>query len=91
MVGDTNFNLIILTGATVRLLDYDLITANNRNSTRALPTWFNKSRPYVLEIENSTRKYILSAKSRADVYEWYKAIYGHIEMVSENHNLLRNF
>ena len=72
----------------MRLLDYDLITA--KNNPKSLPTWFNKSRPYILEIINSTRKYILSAKSRADVSEWYKAIYGHIEMVSDNHNLQRN-
>ena len=83
--GKNNFNLIILTEATIKLFDYD--TLMKRRPLPVLPPWLSKSRPHVLEIENPTRKYILSAKSLFDLQEWYKAIYGHIETLSENQNI----
>jgi hypothetical protein len=50
----------------------------------------NKSQPYILEIENETRKYVLAAKSRFDLDEWCWAIHSHIETLSLNQNLKKN-
>jgi hypothetical protein len=77
-----------LTEATIKLFDYD--TLMKRRPLPVLPPWLSKSRPHVLEIENPTRKYILSAKSLFDLQEWYKAIFGHIETLSENQNIAQN-
>lgn len=56
----------------------------------SLPPYLNKNQPFILEIENETRKYVLAARSLFDVQEWAKAIYSHIETLSYNQNLLRN-
>ena len=62
---DKNFNLIILLDAHIRLLDFE--TLNKRNPKPFIPDYLNKQRPYILEIENETRKYVLAAKSLFDL------------------------
>lgn len=49
-----------------------------------IPPYLNKQQPYILEIENKTRKYVLAAKSLFDLDEWCKAIYSHIETLNLN-------
>lgn len=87
-VEDKNFNLVILLNANIRFLDYDSLS--KRKPLPTMPNYLCKSQPYILEIENSTRKYILAAKSLFDLQEWYKAVYAHIETVSDNQNLIKN-
>lgn len=88
MLEDKNFNLIILSSAQIRMLDFDFLS--KRNPKPNMPTYLNKQQPFILEIENETRKYVLAAKSLFDLQEWYKAIYAHIETLSDNKNLQRN-
>lgn len=38
------------------------------------PPYFNSKNPYLLEIEDDTRKYTISSKSHFDLEEWYRAI-----------------
>lgn len=85
---DKNFNLIILLDAHIRLLDFD--TLSKRNPKPFIPDYLNKQQPFILEIENETRKYVLAAKSLFDLQEWGKAIYSHIETLSLNQNLVKN-
>lgn len=79
---DKNFNLIILLDAHIRLLDFESLS--KRNPKPFIPEYLNKQQPYILEIENETRKYVLAAKSLFDLQEWGKAIYSHIETLSLN-------
>ena len=44
----------------------------------------------MLEIENESRKYVLSAKSHFDLEEWFNAIYAQIESLNTNRLLGRN-
>lgn len=85
---DKNFNLIILSSAQIRMLDFDFLS--KRNPRPNMPPYLNKQQPYILEIENETRKYVLAAKSLFDLQEWYKAIYAHIETLSDNKNIMKN-
>lgn len=70
------------------MLDFE--TLSKRDPKPVIPDYLNKKQPFILEIENGTRKYILAAKSLFDLTEWYKAIHAHIETLSDNQNLLRN-
>lgn len=85
---DKNFNLIILSSAQIRMLDYDFLS--KRNPRPNMPQYLNSKQPFILEIENETRKYVLAAKSLFDLQEWYKAIYAHIETLSDNKNIMKN-
>lgn len=80
--------MIILLDAHIRLLDLESLS--KRQPKAYMPDYLNKSQPYILEIENETRKYVLAAKSLFDLQEWGKAIYSHIETLSYNQNLLKN-
>jgi hypothetical protein len=70
------------------MLDFDFLS--KRNPRPNMPPYLNKQQPFILEIENETRKYVLAAKSLFDLQEWYKAIYAHIETLSDNKNILKN-
>jgi hypothetical protein len=52
-----------------------------------MPSYLDKKRPFVLVLENETRKYVIEAKSRFDLEEWTKAIYSHIDTLSINKSL----
>jgi hypothetical protein len=55
------------------------------------PSYFGAEKnPYILEIENETRKYVLAAKSHFDLEEWCRAIQAQIESLKSNRSLLRN-
>jgi len=88
LLEDKNFNLIILSSAQIRMLDYDFLS--KRNPRPNMPPYLNSKQPFILEIENETRKYVLAAKSLFDLQEWYKAIYAHIETLSDNKNIMKN-
>ena len=62
---DKNFNLIILSSAQIRMLDFDFLS--KRNPRPNMPPYLNKQQPFILEIENETRKYVLAAKSLFDL------------------------
>lgn len=47
-------------------------------------SYVTKEHPYVLEIDNETRKYVLAAKSHFDLEEWFTAIYAKIETLRRN-------
>ena len=49
----------------------------------------DKKSYYVLEIENESRKYVLSAKSHFDLMEWFNAIYAQIESLNTNRLLAK--
>lgn len=70
------------------MLNFDFLS--KRNPRPNMPPYLNKQQPYILEIENETRKYVLAAKSLFDLQEWYKAIYAHIETLSDNKNIMKN-
>jgi hypothetical protein len=70
------------------MLDYDFLS--KRNPRPNMPPYLNSKQPFILEIENETRKYVLAAKSLFDLQEWYKAIYAHIETLSDNKNIMKN-
>ena len=56
-----------------------------------LPSYIkNKQSYHVLEIENESRKYVLSAKSHFDLEEWFNAIYAQIESLNTNRLLVKN-
>ena len=57
----------------------------------SLPSYIkNKQSYHVLEIENESRKYVLSAKSHFDLEEWFNAIYAQIESLNTNRLLVKN-
>lgn len=43
------------------MLCWDVLT--KKNPQAKLPGYLNKQNPFILEIENETRKYVLAAKS----------------------------
>mgnify|MGYP000920392167 CR=1 FL=1 len=59
---DRNFNWIILNNATIKRYNYD-----KSASQQDQPAYCNKKQPYILEIENVTRKYVLATKSAFDL------------------------
>lgn len=46
--------------------------------------YVTKSHPYILEIDNQTRKYVLAAKTHFDLEEWFFAIQAKIETLKRN-------
>lgn len=70
------------------MFDYEYLS--KKNPKPYMPEYLNKNQPYILEIENITRKYVIAAKSLFDLTEWYKAISAHIETLSDNENLRKN-
>lgn len=46
--------------------------------------YVTKEHPYVLEIDNETRKYVLASKSHFDLEEWYSAIRSKIDTLKSN-------
>lgn len=49
-----------------------------------MPPYLTKKQPYILEITNESRRFVLLAKSQFDMEEWYKAILFQIELLAEN-------
>jgi hypothetical protein len=52
-----------------------------------LPEYLTSKQPYLIEIENQSRKYVLAAKSAQDQYQWFIAINQHVETQSDNQQL----
>ena len=71
-IGLKNFNIIMLTNSTIRMLNYEVLSKLRQQPH--YPIYLNKNSPYILEIKNDTRKYVLRALSEFDLIEWYKAI-----------------
>ena len=55
-----------------------------------IPPYVTSKQPYILEIENETRLYVLAAKSQFDLEEWFTAIYAQIESLRANRYISRN-
>jgi hypothetical protein len=55
-----------------------------------LPSYLTKRQPYILEITNESRRFVLLAKSQFDMTEWYKAIKFQIEQLADNQLLADN-
>ena len=77
---------MVLLDAQIRLLDYDRL----KERQMPIPDFCSKQRPFILQIQNETRPYILSARSVFDQEEWGKAIYNVIVTLSINKNLIDN-
>jgi hypothetical protein len=60
------------------------------NVGKGLPSYFNKEHPYLLEIQNETRKFTLEAKSHFDLEEWCRAIQAQIESLRCNQTIVNN-
>ena len=70
---DKVFTCIILSNADIRVISSE---SRSPPDPSTLPTYLkDKKSYYVLEIENESRKYVLSAKSHFDLMEWFNAIY----------------
>lgn len=54
-----SYNLVVLLNATIKMFDFETL----KNKQILLPSYLNKSTPFILEIQNATRKYVLAAKS----------------------------
>jgi hypothetical protein len=67
-IEDQNFNLIMLTNASIQVVDQGTF----------------KGQKYCLEIENENRKYVLSTKSQYDLNQWFWAIKGQILLAQDN-------
>lgn len=52
-----------------------------------MPEYLTSKQPYLIEIENQSRKYVLAAKSAQDQYQWFIAINQHVETHSDNQQL----
>ena len=80
--------MIKLENARMRMFSMELQkpTADNNK----FPVYFNKSNPYLLEIEDDTRKYTLAAKSHFDLEEWCRAIQAQIETIKSNNIIEQN-
>lgn len=76
--------MIILTKAEISIKIYDELIKKVPIPT--LPSYLKKN-PFILQITNETRSYILSAKSRFDLIEWYAAIYAQIDTIKSNNNI----
>lgn len=63
---------------------------SRQQDPNTLPSYVKDKKSYhVLEIENESRKYVLSAKSHFDLEEWFNAIYAQIESLNTNRLLGR--
>jgi len=80
---DKNFNLIILSSAHIRMLNYKILI-DKKTPFSKIPPYVTVKQPFILEIENETRKYVLLAKSKFDLEEWFTAIYAQIESLKSN-------
>ena len=65
---------------------YDMLL-QRKTSYAKLPSYLTKQQPYILEIENESRKFVLAAKSQFDLEEWYTAIYAQIESLTINEHI----
>ena len=52
-----------------------------------LPPYLNKKNPFILQITNETRQYILASKTRFDLEEWFTAICAQIETIKSNNQI----
>ena len=72
-IEDKVFTCIILSNADIRVISSE---SRSPPDPSTLPAYLkDKKSYYVLEIENESRKYVLSAKSHFDLMEWFNAIY----------------
>lgn len=69
-----NFNMIILASAQIRMQCYDVLV-KKKTPMNKIPPYVTSKQPFILEIENETRLYVLAAKSQFDLEEWFTAIY----------------
>lgn len=88
-IEDKIFTCIILSNADIRMFSSD--SHRGQQDPSNMPAYIkDKKSYYVLEIENESRKYVLSAKSHFDLEEWFNAIYAQIESLNTNRLLMRN-
>ena len=84
---DKIFTCIILSNADIRVISSE---SRSPPDPSTLPPYLkDKKSYYVLEIENESRKYVLSAKSHFDLMEWFNAIYAQIESLNTNRLLAK--
>ena len=70
------------------MLCFDILS--KKQPPTKMPAYLTKANPYILEIENETRKYVLAAKSQFDLEEWFTAIYAQIESLKANKFISKN-
>lgn len=78
--------MIILNDAHIRLYSVDL----HKPDGKSFPEYFNSQNPFLLEIQNETRKFTLAAKSHFDLEEWGRAIQAQIESLRCNQTISSN-
>jgi hypothetical protein len=71
------------------MLNYDVLL-EKKTPLSKVPAYVTKKQPYILEIENETRKYVLASKSQFDLEEWFTAIYAQIESLKANKYISKN-
>lgn len=87
-VEDKIFTCIILSNADIRMYSSESPTS----AIDKLPSYIKNrnSAYYILEIENESRPFVLSAKSHFDLEEWFNAIFAQIESLKTNRAIQRN-
>ena len=65
------------------MLNYKILI-DKKTPFSKIPPYVTVKQPFILEIENETRKYVLLAKSKFDLEEWFTAIYAQIESLKSN-------
>lgn len=85
---DKIFTCIILSNADIRMYSSESPTS----AIDKLPSYIKNrnSAYYILEIENESRPFVLSAKSHFDLEEWFNAIFAQIESLKTNRAIQRN-
>ena len=64
--------MIKLENANIRM--FSMKKEKPTQDLNRFPAYFNSKNPYLLDIEDDTRKYTFSSKSHFDCGEWYLAI-----------------
>lgn len=71
------------------MLQYDQLV-DKKTPFAKIPPYVTKQQPFILVIENETRQYVLSAKSKFDLEEWFTAIYAQIDSLNANKVIAKN-
>ncbi len=82
---DKNFNMIILSKSEIRMQIYEELI--KKVPMPKLPPYLNKKNPFIIQITNETRHYILAAKTEFDCREWFTAISAQIETIRRNESI----
>ena len=82
---DKNFNMIILSKSEIRMQIYEELI--KKVPMPKLPPYLTKKNPFIIQITNETRHYILAAKTEFDCREWFTAISAQIETIRRNESI----